>query len=82
MKNNKLKQKWNSLPLYTRDVACRLAAAVAALLFLMGMSEVVKSGKDKKSEAKNNKTTQVVQEIPESYLQFREVYKQQQQKQK
>lgn len=82
MKNNKIKKKWNSLPWYTRDVAWRLAATVGALVFLIGMSECAHN-KKKNAEAKSNKATQVLQNVPEDYIKFREEYiKQQSQKQR
>lgn len=82
MKNNKLKAKWNSLPLYTREVVWRFAAAVGALLILMGMSECVHNQK-KDADSKSNKTTKVLQDVPEDYVKFREEYiKKQNQKQK
>lgn len=82
MKHNKLKAKWDSLPLYTRDVALRFAAAVGTLLFLIGMSECAHN-KKKNADAKSNTTTQVLQDVPEDYVKFREEYiKKQNQKQK
>ena len=82
MRNNKLKAKWNSLPWYTRDVAWHFAAAVGALLFLIGMSECAHN-KKKNADAKSNSTTQVLQDVPDDYIKFREGYiKEQNQKQK
>lgn len=82
MKDNKLKQKWNSLPLYTRDVVLRFFAAVGTLLFLIGMSECAHN-KKKNADAKSNKTTQVLQDVSEDYLKIKKEYiNQQNQKQK
>ena len=82
MKDNKLKQKWNSLPLYTRDVVLRFSAAVGTLLFLIGMSECVHN-KKKNADAKSNETTQVLQDVSEDYLKIKKEYiNQQNQKQK
>lgn len=74
MKNNKLKQKWNSLPWYTRDVASRFVAAVGFLLFLMAVSGVAKGNTQKEASLKIDKTTKLIQENPERYQQLRDAY--------
>lgn len=83
MKNNKLKQKWDALPYYTREVAQRMIAAIGVLLFLMAMSQVVEKRNDKEkiSDAKIKK--EQMPSVPEGYKQFKEAYiKQQLQQQK
>ena len=83
MKHNKLKAKWDSLPLYQRDIVWRFVASVGTLLLLIGMSECAHNKIKKNTETKSNKTTQVLQDVPEDYIKFREEYiKQQHQKQK
>ena len=74
MKNNKLKQKWSELPWYARETVWRCAAAVATLLFLMGMSEVAYDKRQKSETAKTEKSTQLIKQNPEKYEQMKKSY--------